>query len=54
MSDTNKNIILSLENISISFSRDYKKDGKELTESKAILKDISLNLNKGEIVALMG
>jgi len=54
LSDSNKNIILSLENISISFSRDYKKDGKELTESKAILKDISLNLNNGEIVALMG
>jgi len=49
-----KNTILALENISISFSRDYKKDGQEITESKEILSDISLRLNEGEIVALMG
>lgn len=54
MSEAAKNTILSLENISISFSRDYKKDGKELTESKEILKNISLKLDEGEIVALMG
>jgi len=54
LSEKEKNIVLNLENISISFSRNYKKNGEELTESKEILKDISLSLYRGEIVALMG
>ena len=54
LSDVEKNILLSVENISISFSRSYKKDGEELTENKSVLKNISLQLNEGEIVALMG
>ena len=54
MSNIKENIILELKDISISFSRNYKKDGVELTENRAVLKNISLQLSKGEIVALMG